>query len=111
MTSIRHRGIKVIIDTTEVAELEIAGYQITDADLDLITKNLTQSTFSPRDRVVGPVRIRLLKGYDVMFLVGREGANVVITIGSIRPPDPNEPTEDALKRLGILATLRGASGI
>lgn len=111
MSHFRYRGVEVVVDTTEIAEHDIAGFQISAFDLNAIAENLLSETFSPRDRLVGALRVRELKGYDVIFTVGREERLVVITIGSIRPPDPLEKTEVTLKRLGVLAMLRGASGL
>ncbi|MDF0602943.1 hypothetical protein P1J78_19545 [Psychromarinibacter sp. C21-152] len=99
------------MDTTEKAEFEIRGLQIPDSTMERIASRLRDVTFSFEDRVVGAVRVRELEGYEVVFLVGREDQTLVVTIGAVEVPNPDDPVEAVLKRLGPLAILRGASGL
>ena len=108
---IRDRGLSVVVDTTEVAEWDIAGYRVSDAALERIASRLAAVTHSPEDRVVGDVRVRELEGMDVIFTLSREPRLIVVTIGGVRPPDAEKPTEAILKALGTIATLEGSSGI
>lgn len=98
------------MDTTEQAEFDVAGYQIGDATMERIAARLKAVPLSSQDRVVGDIRVRLLEGYDVIFIVGRGLDRFVVTIGGVRPPDANDPTEKILQRLGIVAIFRGAWG-
>ncbi|MGR3378205.1 hypothetical protein [Salipiger abyssi] len=107
----RYRGVRPVLDTTDQAEWDVAGYQISEAMMQRIARRLTSVMFSNEDRVVGPVRVRELEGFDVMFTVHRDGPEVVITIGGLRPPDAKNPTEEILKKLDVVATFRGALGI
>ncbi|MCF6232125.1 MAG: hypothetical protein L3J36_03335 [Rhodobacteraceae bacterium] len=54
---------------------------------------------------------RELEGYDVAFIVGRDLDTLVITIGAVEVPDPDNPIEALLQKLGPLAIFRGASGV
>jgi len=110
-SAFRYRGLKVVVDTTEKAEFDIAGYQIPDAAMETIASQLRDVSFSLRDRVIGDARVRAIDGYDVVFIIGREDDTVVITIGAVLMPDPANPTEELLKKLGPIAIFRGASGV
>lgn len=110
-SAFRHRGLRVVVDTTEKAEFDIRGYQIGTAMMERIAGRLCAVVFSPEDRVVGDVRVRLLEGYDIIFFVARDRDVIVVTIGGVRVPDKAKPTEGILKSLGLAAILRGASGV
>ncbi len=110
-SAFRYRGLKVVIDTTEKAEFDIKGYQISDARLERIGRRLRESALFRADRIIGDIRIRRLEGYDVVFIVGRESDTLVITIGAVEVPDPNNPIEVILQKLGYIAIFRGASGL
>jgi len=105
------RGVKVVAETTEKAEFDIRGYQITDAAMDQIAARLKEVLFSSEDRCVGDLRIRELEGYDVVHFVGRDGDRIVVTIAQLRVPDPDNPTERILEKLGRAAIFRGATGL
>ncbi|SIN97016.1 hypothetical protein [Vannielia litorea] len=105
------RGVKVVAETTEKAEFDIRCYHITDAAMDRIAARLKEALFSPDDRVVGDLRIRELEGYDVVHFVGRDGDRIVVTIAQLRVPDPDNPTERILEKLGRAAIFRGATGL
>jgi hypothetical protein len=110
-SAFRYRGLKVVIDTTEKAEFDAEGLRLGDGTMERIGRELLETSFSPRDRVVGDVRVREIEGYDVAFVNGREDSRLVITIGRIERPDPDNPLEEVLKKLGPLAIFRGASGV
>jgi hypothetical protein len=110
-SAFRYRGLKVVIDTTEKAEFDAKGLRLGDRTMERIGRELLETSFSPRDRVVGDVRVREIEGYDVAFVNGREDSRLVITIGRIERPDPDNPLEEVLKKLGPLAIFRGASGV
>lgn len=100
-----------MVETTEKAEFDIKGYQIPDATMDRVAARLKESLFSPGDRIVGDLRIRELEGYDVVHFVGRDADGIVITIGHVRTPDPYNPTEQILEKLGMAAMFRGVTGL
>lgn len=107
----RKRGVKVLVETLEAAEFDIEGYQISEKDVAVVGNSLKTLPISLQDRFAGPVRVRTLKGYDVAFLLTREGHDMVVTIGAVRPFDPQSPLETKLKNLDLVATFRGALGI
>ncbi len=107
----RYRGLKVVVDTTEKAEFDIKGYQISDARMERIGARLRESALSRQDRIVGDIRVREMEGYDVVFIVGREGDTLVITIGAVEVSDPDNPIEKILQKLGPVAIFRGATGL
>ncbi|MDU8910586.1 hypothetical protein [Aestuariicoccus sp. MJ-SS9] len=108
---IRNRGVRVFVDTTETAELDIALFRVPPDIVEAIARNLSDLPVSPRDRHAGNVRIRELSGFDVAFVLTRDNASLVVTIAVLRPPDPDDPLEENLKRLGLLDMIRGASGM
>jgi hypothetical protein len=107
----RFRNVQVVVDTTQTAEFDIALYSVTETELDVIATSLRKHPFLKGDRSVGDFHIRLIAGYDVVYIVGREARDVVVTIGCILPPDPSNPTEVILQKLEVLAIFRGAAGI
>lgn len=99
------------VETTEVAEFDIQGYQISDATMERIGKRLKAVTISPEDRVEGHVRVRHLEGYEVMFVITRFEKQLVITIGGLVYTDKQDPEGSALKLIEKIATFRGAIGL
>lgn len=108
---LRYRGVEPVVDTTLPAEWDIAGLGVSDADLEVIATNLYALPNASMDRVVGSVRVREIMGLDVLFVFGRQDRLLIITICGLRRPTPDDPTEAILKRMGKLATIRGALGI
>ncbi|MEM1130779.1 MAG: hypothetical protein AAGH83_09685 [Pseudomonadota bacterium] len=107
----RHRGLKVAVDTTEMAEFDIRELTLSDALVENIGRRLRDMAFSKQDRVVGDVRVREMFGYDVAFIVGRQNGTVVITIGAVEVPSPTDPMEVVLARLDLVAMFRGVTGL
>ena len=107
----RFRGVRVVVDTVETAEHDIALYAVPEDTVALIGQSLAALPQSKEDRAVGSFLIREIAGFDVVFIVGREGADIVVTIGRIRPPDPAKPTEVILRNLNLAAIFRGATGL
>lgn len=107
----RRRGLPVVLDTTEIAELDVKLHDIPEQTVERIGRSLKQETFAPGDRVVGAARVRHLAGFEVLFMLTMEDDKLVIWIGSIRPPNPADPMEVALQAIKAAATLRGASGM
>ena len=101
----------MVVDTTEKAEFDIKGYQIADATMETIASQLRDVSLSRRDRVVGDARVREIDGYDIVFIIGRQDDTMVITIGAVIFPDPRNPTEELLQKLGSIAIFRGALGL
>lgn len=58
----RYRGIRFVVDTTHTAELEIKGYQISDAALARAEEALIQVPVSASDTVAGDLRLRTIDG-------------------------------------------------
>ena len=107
----RYRGVSVVVDTTETAEFDIALHGVGPRDLEAIHRSLTTVILSESDRSVGPVRIREIAGLDIAFLTTREADRIVITIGAIQPPSADDPMEEVLNRIGVIAMFRGAAGV
>ena len=107
----RSRGIGVVVDTTRLAEEDAQKLGIDERSLARIGNSLRDVPVSPSDREVNGVRIRLMAGLDVVFIVGREPDNIVVTIGGFRTANSNDPTEKLVQRLGIVAIFRGATGV
>lgn len=107
----RYRGVKVVLDTAESAELDVLFHQIPEDVLDRIGTSLGRLPQASSDRAVGNFLIREIAGLDVVWMIGREGLDAVITIYRIRPPDPANPTEALLQNLNLAAIFRGATGI
>lgn len=101
----------IVADTTNSAEFDIRGLQISDGALDSAVRNLKETLFSPRDRVVGDARVRELDGFDYVFFIARDQINIVVTVAGVRVPDPSNPTEEILKKVGLTAMFRGATGL
>jgi hypothetical protein len=76
-----------------------------------IAEALRRLPQSVSDRSVGNFLIREIAGFDVVWIVGREAGEVVLTIGRIRPPDPGNPTEEVLHKLNVAAMIRGLTGL
>lgn len=110
-TAFRHRGLRVVVDTTEKAEFSIRGYQISDAMMERVARQLRESVFLGTARSFGDLWIREIEGYDFVYLIGREQDKLVFTIGAVEPVDPENPIDAILDKLGPLALLRGATGL
>ena len=100
-----------MLDTVEQAELDLVLHSISEETVAMIGRSLLSAAWLTTDRAVGNFLIREVAGYDVVLIVGREAEQVVITIGRIRPPDPDDPTEDLLRKVGAVAIFRGATGV
>ncbi|MEM0946595.1 MAG: hypothetical protein AAGK37_04255 [Pseudomonadota bacterium] len=114
VSNLRFRGIDVVVDTTRPAEFDIADHRLGTDAVEAIASELKEVTFSTRDRTLGTdavVRVREIRGFDVVYAVGREDAKVVVTIAAALRPNDNEPTEILLERLNAVAILRSAFGL
>lgn len=107
----RFRGVRVRVDTVETAELDVILYDVPEKVVERIGHSLAGSVQLATDRAVGSFLIREFEGFDIVFIVGREGAEIVVTIGRIRPVDPENPTEVILRNLNLAAIFRVASGL
>ena len=107
----RYRGIEVVVDTTQPAELQINGYQVSPSDIEAIERNLSDVMMSDGDQTIGDFRIRVIKGYEVAFVLGREDDLVVVTIAAVVPRQARYRLADVLKGLGKIAIIRGATGL
>ena len=101
----RFRGVRVVVDTVQTAEFDIKLYEVPDATVERVVHSLTDAVHLSSDRAVGPLLIREVDGFDVVFILGREEADIVVTIGRIMRADPENPTEVILRNLNIVAIL------
>ena len=107
----RHRGIKVVVDTTDTAEFDIQGYQLTVEFLQAVERNFTSVPFSDNDICEGSLRARTIDDYDFFFIVGRLEGEMVVTIGGIQPHESEAALHKALKIAEKIVVLRGAAGV
>lgn len=107
----RHRGIKVFVDTTDTAEFDIQGYQLTDDFLKTIAKNFTSVPFSKDDICEGNLRARIIDGYDFFFIFSRIDDKMVVTIGGVELHESETALRKALKIADRVGILRSATGI
>jgi hypothetical protein len=95
----RHRGLRPVIDTTAQAEFDFAGIPVPPAVQDRIGQNLLAMPISPRDVVQGHLRVREVEGFMVLFFLERSATELVITLGGVVTPDPEESTEAFVARI------------
>ena len=107
----RYRGVTVVVDTAQSAEFDIRYYSVPGDTVTRIGDAVLRLPQAATDRAVGPFLIREIEAFDVVWMIGREGRDAVITIYRIRPPDPADPTERILQSLNLAAMLRGATGV
>lgn len=111
MSVFSKRGISVEVVTTEVTELDAALFGVSDERLEEFGKALKRFPLSIRDVDLGGARIRTFEDFDVAFLVTADGDSFVLTIGNIQPISHEPRLERLLRKVAIVATLRGATGI
>jgi hypothetical protein len=107
----RNRGLDVVVDTTSVAEFDIAGHGVPDTDLADIERSLRTVPLSEADRSRGMFQVRRIGEWDVGFVQSREAGVLVVTVGVVEPARADRPLAATLRRIALLATLRGATGV
>ena len=111
MSVFKKRGLPVEIVTTSVAELDIALYGIADERVEQIGAALKGAPLLRTDTDLGGVRIREFTDFEVAYLVTSEDSAFMVTIGNIQPVGSKPNLERLLRTIGIIAMLRGASGL
>jgi hypothetical protein len=107
----RNRGIKVVVDTTMIAEFDIQDHKLTDEFLESVVRSLTIVPFSNDDIVQGALRARTIQKYDVFFIVGREKSQLVVTLGGLQPHQGETALRKTLKLAEKVGIVRGATGL
>lgn len=107
----RHRGVKVVVDTTDTAEFDIQGYQLPEAFLETVERQFIAVPFSDDDICEGSLRARTIDGYDFFFIVGRLDSEMVVTIGGVEVHTDETNLRKALKVAEKVGMLRGATGV
>ena len=111
MRGFKRRGLPVEVVTTDVTELDVALYGVAEERLEQIGAALKAAPILSGDLDIGGARLRRFADLDVAFIVTADDRAFVITIGNIQPIG-HEPSLDVmLRRVGIVAMLRGASGV
>ncbi len=111
MGGFRHRGVSVVVDTTDVAEFDIADHKISEDFLETVAKNFASVPFSNTDVAEGNLRAHTMGEYDFFFTVGRHKAEMVVTIGGVQIHECETKLQKALKVAEKIGMLRGATGI
>lgn len=99
----RRRGLKVVVDTTEQAEFDFAGFQVPPAVQEAIARELKLVPKSFEDRFSGDIRLREIRGWDVAFVIWRENNAWVVTIIGADRPKEMEKQLNRLRRAGLAA--------
>ncbi len=107
----RHRGVEVVIDTTDTAEFDIADLKLEDDLLESFVRSLKSVPFSKDDLTQGALRARTIQMYDLFFIVGREESEMVVTLGGIQHHESETALRTALKVAEKVGMLRGAAGV
>lgn len=105
------RGVKVEVETTEAAELDIILYDIDEATIEKAGRSLANLPLMREDIRVDGINIRPVDQIDVAFIVSRTEAASVVTIIRFWPEAERDAKIELIKALNWLATLRGATGI
>lgn len=111
MSVFKKRGLPVEVVTTEVTELDARLFGIPEQRLEEIGRVLKSFPLSVRDANLGGARVRTFEDFDVAFVVTAESDVFVVTIGNIQPIGHEPRLERMLRIAGVIATLRGATGI
>ena len=111
MSEFRYRSLNVLVDTTQPAEFQIQGYQLSDRFMDRVAKSFKAAPLSLSDMEYGALRLRSIDGYDFVFVLGRDVDGLVVTIGDVWPTEKRPKFEELLKKGEFIAMLRGASGM
>jgi hypothetical protein len=107
----KKRGLPIEIVTTEVTEFDVALYAIPDARLEEIGASLKAAPLLRSDIDLAGARVRTLKDYAVAFLVTSDDERILITVANIQPATQEPRLEVLLRGVGIVAMLRGATGL
>ncbi|MEM7644512.1 MAG: hypothetical protein AAF366_18600 [Pseudomonadota bacterium] len=111
MSGFRNRGIEVVVDTTRVAELDIALHRVSDGEVEQIVAALVAVPISPKDVGIGSFQLRRIGAWDVAFTNTRDGGVHVVTVGAVEPAMQRDRLEQRLKQIALIATFRGATGL
>jgi hypothetical protein len=105
------RGIKVEVETTEAAELDIVLYGMDETTVAKAGRSLANLPLMRNDMRLDGINIRAVDGVDVAFIVSRTQDASVVTIIRFWPAAERDAMVELIKGLNWLATLRGATGI
>ena len=111
MSVFEKRGVAVSIVTTDVAELDAALYGLSDERVEVIGRNIKSLPTSRTDRAVGPMLVRTIEGYDVLYVVTTTPEGISIVVSGISPVETGELASDALRITELIAMFRGALGV
>jgi hypothetical protein len=102
VSEFRNRGVKVVVDTTYVAELDFADNFIDCDDQDRVARSLKHVLRSDDDIIDGAYRIReVIDGWEVIFTHYRDGNNYVVLIVGYGKKGEMEGLLSLIARAGI----------
>ena len=107
----RRRGMPVEVDTTEPAEFQIKGFQLSDDFLSKVIRDFKTIPFRRNDPSYGVARVRSVDGFDFLYVVGLQDGQLTVTIGDLWATEKSPLIEQVLKKADLLAIIRGASGL
>lgn len=105
------RGIKVEVETTEVAELDVALNDLKDDFVERVAKSLSHLPIAKGDVAEPPARIRQFGDYDVCFLVTRDNHQVWTTVIRVWPTPDREVMRMLVRATEAVDMFRGAVGV
>ncbi|MGB7431837.1 MAG: hypothetical protein WA921_05135 [Ahrensia sp.] len=111
MSNFRYRNISTVIDTTDVAEFDIADNRLSDAFLEKVAGIFVAVPYSNDDICFGNLRARTIEDFDFFFIVGRIEDKLVVTIGGVQRHQGVPALTKALAMAEKFAMLRGITGL
>ncbi|MEM1273754.1 MAG: hypothetical protein AAGF88_08055 [Pseudomonadota bacterium] len=107
----RFRNLKVVIDITMPAELDAEELKLTEDELNHAAKILKKTPFSGHARIFGDVHVREISGNDYIYVVGRDGAVIAVTLGGIVRHSAKGEIDKLMEKLAIIGIFRSSTGI
>lgn len=102
LTEFRNRGVSVVVDTTQHAELDFAHCAIFQEDQERVARNLKNVIRSNRDRIEGYLRAReVIQGWEVIFTHYTDNAHYVVLIIGYAKKGEVESAIEVILRAGL----------
>lgn len=112
MSEFRRRGIKVVVDSTYLAELDFADHSISEADQERVARDLKHVLRSEGDFIEGKYRIReVIDGWEVVFTHYVDSENYVVLIVGYGRKGEMESALSFIARAGLEQFAPGVNTI
>lgn len=105
------RGVRVEVETTLPAELDVALYEVGDERFRQMVRSLANLPVLGSDLTIGSASLRAIDGFDVVYVISRNQLTPIVTIVRIWPTPERDKMLDVLKSVNWLAIFRGATGV